>query len=280
MTAAISSVAPACARGARGTEGPAPARLPPSLAPPGDLVSMLAAAQLGMRDARANQEKSCAESAATRRDGALEKAREAEKAAAAAQHAAEEAAHKSSLFKKIGIGAGIVAGAAAVVASGGTSAPAIIALAGVLLSASSGEIGEHCGKQWGGIAEKVGVGCSVLGGVGSLAELATSGATMAASRGALFTGAKLAEAGADAGAGIERGRAERFQGDAVDAHADALAGRASAKAAQREQEQVIELLRVAEKAARKGMQAVMAMANEIDATHRLEASSTGKAVRA
>jgi hypothetical protein len=142
------------------------------------------------------------------------------------------------------------------------------------------KIGDTFGARWGGLAEKVGVGCTVLGGVGGLAELATTGATAIAARGAIETSAKLVEAGAAGAAGVEKGRAERFQGDAVDAHADALGARALAKAAQHDQEQVIGLLRVAEKASRKGMQAVMAMAREIDATHHLEASSLGRTVRA
>jgi hypothetical protein len=252
----------------------------PTLVPPGDLVSLLAAAQLDARDARASQSKSSAQSASAKRDESLEKARDAEKAAAEAEQAAEEASHKSSWLKKVGLAAGVVAAAASVVVSGGSAAPVVLALAGLALSASSETIGHELGENWGKVAMWGGLACSVAGSCWNVGELLSQGGTIAASKSSVEVAARMTGAAADGGAAAYEASSKSHEADASDRHADALADRTTAKALQRDVEQMIELLRTAEKSARRGMQAVMNMSKEIEATHTLMSSSIGKAVRA
>lgn len=280
MTAAVGAVGAPRTAPSQGGAHVAPSRPTPALPPGGDLISLLAAAQLDLRDAQASAQKTSAESAAGKRDDSLEKAREAEKAAEAAQRAAAEAASKSSFWKRVGLGASAVALLASVAVTGGSAAPLALGLAGLLLSTTSSKIGQELGSTWGEVAMWTGVACSVAGSCWSVGEVIAKGCAAIASRGALEVGARAVETGASAGATVYDVEKLEQQADAVDRRADALAQRNAGKAAQRDVEQVIELLRVAEQAARKGMQAVLSMSREVQATHELEISSIGRGVRA
>ncbi len=89
MNAAVGSVGATRTRAAQDATPPSTARALPAIAAPSDMMSLLAATQLAMRDARTSQAKSSAQEAALRRGESIEKARDAEKAAEAAQRAAD-----------------------------------------------------------------------------------------------------------------------------------------------------------------------------------------------
>lgn len=280
MTAAVGAVGATRAGAPKASDAAPSGRPIPALPPGGDLMSLLAAAQLEVRDANASAQRAGAERAAGKREDAIEKARDAERQAEQAQRAAAEAAKKASWLKKAAMVAGVVAGVASVVATGGTSAPAILALAGAVLSASSSKIGEWAGAQWGAAADRAGLMLGVVGCAAGLGQLATAGAEQVAARSALEAAARASQAGLQGGAAYEQKVSADHAADAVDRRADALGQRTVAKGAQREEEQIIELLRVAEQAARKGMQAVLAMSQELEGAHRLEAAALGRGVRA
>jgi hypothetical protein len=130
--------------------------------------------------------------------------------------------------------AGVVAATALVVASGGTGAPAVLALVASGMSVAA-DVGQKLGLD-----PKI---CVVLGTAGALAGLA--GGQVASTAGfwqTLAQGAAVTQAAATAGGGGAAVVSGQFLGDALDARADATRARAGEGDAMFRFEQALQLL--------------------------------------
>jgi hypothetical protein len=259
----------------------------PQLSEPMDVQSLLLVSTLESRDAQESALGGRAKASGTQRDEALQQAAEARERA---KQAAEEAS-KCSEFVKIASTVATVAAAAAAVASvvvtAGASAPAVIALAGVLLSASSPLVakvaGDDAGKvaMWGGAAMSLGAGAAQIGS----AALSTAAATGQAAQSlgdkialSVAIGAKTTEGGARVAQGAGTIVAGRRQADVEDASADGVERRAAAKRSQDQVDEVIERLREVEGAVRRAIHSVIAIEDEVQGTRASCIARVGRSV--
>jgi vacuolar-type H+-ATPase subunit E/Vma4 len=213
-----------------------------------DTMTLLYAMQIAQRDGQLAEGKSAVENQHQKVEAAREAARQAlEKAL----EEAEKKAHSGGLLgtlQTVAKVAAVVAAAAAVIACPG-SALAIIALAGVLMSTFSKDIAKACGG--GETMEKIlmytGVALSLAAGVGAFTGIL---GTTTSTAGTLANGARFVGKGATivgAGATIASGKVMYDQGqheaNEVRARADESEGKAKQKAAMREMEMMIEMLK-------------------------------------
>jgi hypothetical protein len=161
-------------------------------------------------------------------EAAMERAREAEK------HAGFFGSLSDVLGVDIATIAGVVASAAIVVGTGGAGAPAVIALAATGLSVAS-EVGERLGLD-----PKV---CALLAAGGAVAGVATGNlAAPAGVWGSVATTANVVRAGATAAGGAAHAVEGQYQADALDARAEAQAGKNTDRSAEQRFDSAIETL--------------------------------------
>lgn len=254
-----------------GPAGPAraAAALPPMLPEIGDIAALLM--QLKAKN-RAQAEHNAAAGVAVQdvvRGEASARAREA-----LAQ--AKEHHEKSGFWGKLGstlstvaVVAGVVAAAASVVCTGGASTPAILALAGTLLSASSPLVadvaGEDAGRvaMWGGVALSLGgagwSACSKTA-VAEGAQLAGSSTRTVAA--GTQVAAKTTEGGARIAEGYSKVREKREDAKVERSQADAMEARAAVRRSQDQVESLVECLRDLDASVTRAMQTIAQMSND------------------
>jgi hypothetical protein len=224
------------------------------------------ALKMHSRDADESQLANQVRSANDSRILAMERAKQAEEAAKAAQ---QEAADKSSFvstMSEIATVAACVAAVASVVVTGGASAPAVIALAGTLLSASSPLIAKECGEDWGKAAMYGGTALSLVGAGGTMfaAKAATTSVTVANVAKGTVIGARVVEGGARIGQGVGTIQQKKAEGDVVEAQAHVSAQKAALKRIQGDLESTVELMKEVEASARRAAQTILQIGNNLD----------------
>ncbi|MBI2392689.1 MAG: hypothetical protein HYV09_24095 [Deltaproteobacteria bacterium] len=287
MTAAVSTL-----RSVAHLPRPAPAsgwqptlHGPPLLPQGGDLRTLLAELKVRDREQSTRDAESGVAIQEVVREAAADRARLALEQAKAAQ---KEGGFWSSLGKTmstIATVAAVVAAAASVVCSGGASAPAILALAGTLLSAGSPLIakaaGDDAGKValYGGIALSLaGAGASVLGKTAAT-QAAKAAATQTAKTAAAHAAhaaktaaaqaanptlraigtatvvaARTTEGGARITEGFAKVREKHYEAAAERSNADAIAHRAEVRRSQAQVEELVESLRELDASVSRAMQ--------------------------
>ncbi|MGZ3454680.1 MAG: hypothetical protein ACXVEF_34040, partial [Polyangiales bacterium] len=123
----------------------------------GDLQSLLQTMQVARRTVQSQAATASATTARSEREQKLEEARDALRAAEEAQRDADEKGGILSTLETVATVAAAVAAVASVVVTGGASTPAIVALAGVALSASSPYVAQATDS------EEVGLACALGG---------------------------------------------------------------------------------------------------------------------
>ena len=197
------------------------------------------------------------------RDQAADAARKAEDAAKRAETKASFWSEFGSVAKKVAIVAGAIGGAAAVVCSGGTAAPAVIALAGLALSASSPYIGSACGSTAGKVAMWTGLAASVVG--GGWSAFATAGAAGSGLATGVKVTAQLVEGAAGGTEGVASAKGERESANVLDHRADAMNATTAMKQADTELASVVEMIKEVEASVRRGLTILHAVTHEREA---------------
>jgi hypothetical protein len=237
----------------------------------GDLQSMMYQATIANRSAQEKAAEGTVHAADATRDQEMRAAKEAEERAAAAADDSSFWGDVVRVASTVATVAGAAALCASAVMSGGATAPVVIALLGTLLTAGSGEIAKATGSSdvgkacmWGGLAMSVGAG-----GYQALAkEAAKQGELTVAQQVARY--ALPITRGIEGGARVTQGAAtmaqKKYEGDVVDARADALAARIAAKEAQTQVDGVVDALQELEASVRRAINTVMATGNELQKT--------------
>lgn len=262
----------ASARAPVGPRSSAPAA--PRLPPPLGLHGLLHAAQLSSRKTQQTASFAELESAQNARRAHTESARAAQRRAEEAAAKTSSEGSKASFWKNVAIAAAAVGAVASVVATGGASAPLMVALAGVALSASSPYIGQAAAKVSGD--QKVGdafatgafvtgAALSIAGGGASLFTTAGAGSGTLQVIAAKTAVASNATAGAaKVGEGVYTIREKGAESDYEHARADVLQAKSAARRAQQETEAVIEQLKALEGSVRRALDAVAGVGREIE----------------
>jgi len=248
---------------------------PPQLGFPCDVQSLLFVSTIVGREQQESALGARANASATARDRAFAQAQDAREHAKQAEESAQKWGDFVTVAKVVGTVAAAAASIASVVATGGASAPAVIALAGVLLSASSPLVEKAAGKDagkvamWGGAALSLGAGAVQVG----TAALSTATTTAAAAQSAgqklavwVEAGAKVAEGSSRVAQGAGTVGQGRKEGEAADARADGVERRAAAKRAQDQIDEVIDQLREVEASVRRAIHTVIAVGEDIEST--------------
>lgn len=249
--------------GGASTERAAP-RVAPLLPECGDLQAGLFAAQALLKNARSKVAIVSADAAQTGREHALEQAREAVRRAQEEMKEAESKAEWIKGLRTVATVAAVVVAAASVVCTAGLSAPGVIALAGVALSASSSYIGEAAGSEELALALAV-AGALMSCGAGMYSALTSSAAanTMNAAQQAVVVGGRVAGGTAEIASGsltIAKGHDEA---DAQEARADETVHRAQAQREQAMVDDAIALLNDVETKSRRAVMSVMGIGDSI-----------------
>jgi hypothetical protein len=188
--------------------------------PPSELPEDLSAALLALINRSRGAQTDAARGQIEHAEALLERARaEIQAAMERANDARESAGFWADVSNVLGGDvatiAGIVAAAVVVVGTGGTGAPAILALVACGLSAGS-SVGQRLGLD-----PKV---CLALSAAGALLGVAGGNfASLAGTAGTVATGARLVQAGATAASGVTRIAEGERRADALDAEADRVA---------------------------------------------------------
>ena len=172
-----------------------------------------------------------------------------------------EADHKGkwvSALRTVGTIAGIAVGVASVVCTAGASAPAIVALAGIALSASSPYIAKAADSEKLGLALTLAGAAMSLGGGLAAAGSSAAGQWTSAEKAVILT-AKATNATAEIGAGTATWARGRDEAAALDSRADAQAASSHAQREQVEVDEAISMLKEIEASARRAMKSIMAM---------------------
>ena len=220
-----------------------------------DALSLLFAMQCSQQNGQTTDQESAIRDKATQIKDAIQAARQA------AEQAREAAEDKSfwddlcSVAETITTGAAIVASAASCVASGGLTAPAVIALAGTLLSAEAAPIanalggGEDLatGLAIAGGALSIGGGAGAALGIGAVSSDAAVSSGVKSAAQALRGASVVVHAGATGVTAYATYRSGSAEGDRLDAEGSGLQSRAQERAAQRELSGLVDALKTLDK---------------------------------
>lgn len=276
MTAAVSTV-----RSVAHRPPPAPAagwqpklHGPPMLPQGSDVRMLLAELKVRDRDQAARDAESGVAVQDVVREAATERARLALEQAKAAQNEGGFWAKLGKTMSTVATVAAVVAAAASVVCSGGATAPAILALAGTLLSASSPMIAKAAGDDAGKFAMYGGIALS-LGGAGAAAlgktavikglEVAASPTARAIAT-ATLVAARTTEGGARITEGYTEVREKHYDAAAERSNADALSHRAEVRRSQAQVEELVESLRELDASVSRAMQTLAKAGDDEQAT--------------
>ncbi len=238
---------------------------PPPLV--GGMETILARMEIDRRRSGADTAASTVHAGEAKHDTELREAREAE---ARAEEASKHGGFWGSLahdFAVVAEVAGVVAAVGSVVATGGASAPAIIALSGVALSASSPLVTKVTGSEkLGAAAMWTGLGLSLAAGGYTLFAGGLSNPTVSKTAATLTSWTIAAQGSATVVSGGATIVQKRYEGDVADEQANALAMTGRAKRTQQEVEDAIEKLKELEASVQRAIMAITQGGDAMDAT--------------
>lgn len=229
------------------------------------LETTLLEAQVLVRTLRSRTELTKADVAGSRREQALTEAREAMATAAKEER---EAAHKGKWVKALQVAgtiAGVAVGVVSIACSGGATTPAVVALAGLAISASSPYVADATHNEKLGLALAIS-GAALSLGAGIVSATASTAGQMSTATKVVLLSGKMAGATAEVGTGAatySRGTNEKA---ALLSRADAQAASCEASKQQAEVEDAIAMLGEIEASARRAMNAIIGIADDRRAT--------------
>jgi len=242
---------------------------PPVLPDISDITALLMQMKMKDRDHAAQRAEAGVAVGDVVREAASTRAREALEQAKAKDEDSGFWAKVGSTLSTVATVAAVVAAAASVVCTGGASAPAILALAGTLLSASSPLIakaaGDDAGKvaMYGGIALSLGsAGWSVFGKTAAVegAKLAASSPTVRSIGAGTVILARGTEGGARIAEGYGKVREKHAGAEAEHARADALEARTQVRRSQAQVEALVDCMRELDASVSRAMQTIAQVA--------------------
>lgn len=249
---------------------------PPALL---DVTTILARAELQRRSDGAASATADVTANQSDRDQALRAAREAQQRAAEAQDTSSFWGDVAGTLAQVAEVAAATAAVASVVATGGASAPALVALGGTLLSASSPYLAKATGSETVGDVALYGGLAASVGGSGYTVLTGDGGASIA-SKAARDIGATAQgiEGGARVGQGVATFESKSHAADASLARADAMAARVRAHRAQETVEETIGQLKELDASVRRALSTLIRTADDVRETRQAVIAHVGRSL--
>lgn len=224
------------------------------------IESLLAEAQFLVRNTRTHNALAKADVAQAERERALTEARDAMREAEEEQRKAEHKGKWVTALRTVGTIAGVVVGAASVCCSGGATAPAVVALIGVALSASSPYVAKATNSDKLGLALTLAGAAMSLGGGLAAAGTSAAGQWTTAEK-VIILSSKATNASAEIGAGAATYSRGSSEASALEHRADAQQASSDAAREQVEVDEAISMLKEIEASARRAMNSIVAVAD-------------------